>query len=101
MTEKHRELRDLILPVMEAYVTRISLFGSVARGDDGPDSDIDVLVKLKPAADRPPLGLRWFELEEELSNRIGRPVEMVTEDALSPHFRPYVEEEAVVLYEEE
>jgi predicted nucleotidyltransferase len=57
-------------------------------------------VELKPLEQRPPLGLRWFALEEELSQRIGRRVELVSMKALSPHIRPYVKEDEVVIYEE-
>ena len=94
------ELRDKILPVLGPYVTRISLFGSMVRDETTLESDIDILVKLKSAGERPPLGLRWFDLEEELEHILGRPVDLVSESALSPYIRPYVEREKVVLYEE-
>lgn len=56
----------------------------MARGDDRPDRDLDVLVALKPPSDRPLLGLRGFELEQTLSERLGRPVELVTEEPPQP-----------------
>jgi hypothetical protein len=46
-------------------------------------------------------GLRWFALEQELTKQLGCPVDMVTENALSPHLRAFIEQEQVVLYEEE
>lgn len=94
-----RHLRDQMVPELKAYVTRITLFGSAVRGDGHPDSDLDVLVALKPPGERPPLGLRWFELEQTLTEKVGCPVELVTEDALSPHLRPYIDADRVVLYE--
>jgi predicted nucleotidyltransferase len=56
-------------------------------------------VSLKPPGERPIIGLRWFDLVDELSRVLDRPVDLVTEDGLSPFIRPYVEQEMVVLYE--
>jgi hypothetical protein len=47
------------------------------------------------------MGLRWFALEQALADRLGRPVELVTERALSPHIRPHVQTDRVLLYEDE
>jgi predicted nucleotidyltransferase len=93
-------LRDRIAPVLRPYASRVELFGSFARGEERPDSDIDLLVTLRPADQRPQLGLNWFGLEAELSELLGRRVEMVTEAALSRHVRPLIELDRVVLYEE-
>ena len=94
-------IRDDIVSLLRPYASRIELFGSVVRGDDAADSDIDILVTLRPEGERPRLGLRWFELEEEMRQRLGRPVEIVTERALSPHIRPFIEPDRRVIYEDE
>lgn len=99
MTPAHQHIRDQIVPLLAPYVSRIRLIGSVARGETRPDSDVDLLVTLKPSAEHPALGLRWFALEHELSEHLGRPVELITEAALSTHLRPFIEQDAVVLYE--
>jgi len=94
-------LRDIILTVLQPYqVKRVALFGSVVRGEDTPGSDVDILVALPPPGERPVIGLRWLDLAEELSVLLERPVDLVTEDGLSPYIRPYVEEEMVILYEQ-
>jgi len=98
--DKLKELREKVVPVLKPYVRRIAVFGSFARGEEGPESDIDLLVELKPSDRRPPLGLRWFGLEEELSQILGRKVELISARALSPYLRPYIEKELIVLYEE-
>jgi len=99
--EQVEELRERVLSVLLPWgVKRIAIFGSVVRGEDRPESDIDILVELKDPGSRPPIGLKWFGLEEELGRLLGREVELVSADALSPYVRPYVEEEMVVLYEE-
>ncbi|MEW6285589.1 MAG: nucleotidyltransferase family protein [Chloroflexota bacterium] len=97
---KFEELTKQIVPILKPYVSRISVFGSYVRGEETPESDIDILVRLKPADRRPRLGLKFFGLQDELKKLIGREVDLVTEEGLSPYIRPYIEKEKVVLYEE-
>ena len=68
-------------------IRRLALFGSVLRDDFGPDSDVDVLVEFH--AGRVP-GLAFFEMQEELSELIGRKVDLNTPGFLSRHFRDEV-----------
>jgi uncharacterized protein len=100
--EQFEELREKILPVLlPCGVKRIALFGSVVRGEDTSESDIDILVTLKPRSERPPLGLfKWIGLEEELSEKLSRKVDLISEDGLSPYIRPHADREKVILYEE-
>lgn len=58
-------------------IGRVRLFGSHARDEAGPDSDIDLIVELTR-----PLGLDYFRVENELSDKLGAKVEMTTEAAL-------------------
>jgi len=95
------QLRDIVAPALRPYASRIAVFGSWARGEAGAESDVDVLITLRPPDQRPPIGLRWFELEQQLGTQLGRPVELVTERALSPYLRPYVDADRVVLYEDD
>lgn len=78
------------------HVRRLALFGSVLRDDFGPDSDVDVLVEFEPG--HVP-GLAFFRLQQELSEILGRPVELHTPRFLSPHFRDRVLEQAEVQYD--
>ena len=89
-------LREKILPLLLPYgVERVALFGSIVRGDATEESDVDILV-----AFREPVGLLALaRLRRELSERLGRRVDLVTEGSLSRHMRPGVEGEKVVLYE--
>ena len=72
-------------------VRRLALFGSVLRDDFTPDSDVDVLVEFEPG--RTP-GLRFFLMQDELSELLGRRVDLNTPMCLSPHFRDEVLREA-------
>lgn len=78
------------------HIRRLALFGSVLRDDFGPASDVDVLVEFE-AGHTP--GLRFFALERELSDLLGRRVELHTPGFLSPHFRDEVIREARVEYD--
>jgi hypothetical protein len=72
-------------------VTDLALFGSTARGTARRDSDIDVLVSFSGVADSE----RFFGVQFYLEDLFGRPVDLVTDKALRPELRPYIEREAV------
>jgi predicted nucleotidyltransferase len=97
---KFAALRDAIVPILEPYgVKRIALFGSMARGEETPKSDIDILVDFEEPRRRP-LGLfEWGKLEDELRKRLGRKVDLISATALNKYIRPYVEKEMVILYD--
>ena len=99
MSEQLNRIKAEIIPLLAPYVSRVLLFGSVAREENGPNSDIDLLVTIRPPSERPVLGLQWFAIEQQLSLRLGRSVELISESALSRHLRPYIEKDCVVLYE--
>jgi len=79
------------------HIRKLALFGSVLRDDFGPESDVDVLVEFDP--NHIP-GLAFFGMEEELSEIIGRKVDLSTAGFLSPYFRDEVLKEAQVQYVE-
>ena len=72
------------------------MFGSALHGDQCPDSDLDVLVEFE-AGHTP--GFKFFDIEEELSEIIGRKVVLNTPGFLSRYFRDKVLAEAQVLYD--
>lgn len=75
----------------------MSFFGSVVRDDFGPGSDIDVLVEFDP--DYIP-GFDFFSMEVELSQLLGRQVDLQTLNFLSPEIRPTVLTEAIPAYDQ-
>ncbi len=78
------------------HIRRLSLFGSVLRADFGPASDVDVLVEFEEG--HVP-GLRFFALQRELAEILGREVDLHTPGFLSPYFRSQVLQEAEVQYD--
>jgi hypothetical protein len=79
------------------HIKRLAIFGSVLRSDFRDDSDIDVLVEFDP--DHIP-GLAFFAMADELSEILGRKVDLNTPQCLSKYFRDRVLTEAVVQYVE-
>jgi uncharacterized protein len=99
--DKYAEIRRKAVPILKPYINRLAVFGSTVRGEATSNSDLDLLIKLKPSGKRPKLGLfKLMEIEEALKKKLGREIDLVTEDSLSPYIRPYVEKEKVVIYEE-
>ena len=72
-------------------VARLALFGSVVRDDAKVGSDVDVLV----AFDGPATSARYFGVQFYLEDLLGAPVDLVTDKALRPELRPFIEKEAV------
>ena len=77
----------------QAGILHLSLFGSVARGDADPDSDIDLAAEFDPAA-RMSL-IRLVGLERELSELFGRPVEILPEPVQKERLRVNLERDRV------
>jgi len=79
------------------HIRRLSLFGSVLRDDFRPDSDVDVLVTFEPGR---VIGLRIVDIENELSQLLGRRVDLVSEKYLNHRIRARVLASAEVQYVE-
>lgn len=86
--------RQALLEIAARHgASNLRLFGSVLRGEEHADSDIDFLVDI--AEDR---GFDdYLALAKEFESLLGRRVDLVTERSLSPFFRPYIEAEARAL----
>ena len=79
------------------HIRKLSLFGSVLRADFQPGSDVDVLVTFEPGH---VIGLRIVDIEDELSQLVGRRVDLVNEKYLNRRIRDRVLAAAEVQYAE-
>jgi predicted nucleotidyltransferase len=77
------------------HIRRLAFFGSVLRDDFTPDSDVDVLVEFEPG--KTP-GFAFFAMQDELSEILGRRVDLNTPNELSKYFRDEVLAEAEPVY---
>lgn len=78
-------------PVLRAW-----LFGSFARGEETPDSDIDILVDLDYSK---PVGLEFVQMQLDLMELLRKPIDLVSSRGLSKYIKPYIDKEKVLLYE--
>lgn len=92
-------LKDHELELKERGVAHAALFGSLARGEAGPKSDIDVLISFDPEA---PVTLwDYVSLKRTVSSmlkRAGRKIDVIDLDGMSKYVRPSVEREAVYAF---
>jgi len=89
-----RERRAEILSLARQHGARsVRIFGSVARGEAGPDSDVDFLVEMEPGRTLLDMGGLLMDLREVL----GRDVDVVTERSLNPRIRERVLKEVIAL----
>ena len=89
-----------IVPVIIRYletqpVEKAWLFGSFARGEETPKSDVDILVKLDYSKK---IGLGYFGMICDLEEQLGRKVDLVSDDGLKSFARPFVDKDKVLLY---
>lgn len=90
------ELRQKATPVLRQHGVRYAaVFGSVARGEDRPESDVDLLVRLG----RPMGMVGYMRLVENLESSLQRKVDVVTEQSLNEHLRPFVMRDLATIYE--
>ena len=87
-----------MIPVFEKYgVKKASLFGSLARGEDKPESDVDILVEFDRNR---PMGLfGYIRFGRELTKRAGRKVDVVSK--LNKHMAPYIKNDLRMIYGQE
>jgi hypothetical protein len=90
------ELKEKARPILEEYgVTYAAVFGSLARGEDHPQSDVDILVRLG----RPTGMVGYMRLIESLEQCLHKKVDLVTEQGLNKYVRPYVLPSLKIIYE--
>ena len=89
-----KDNREEVFRIASIHGARnIRVFGSLARGEAGPDSDVDILVTLEPGRSL----LDIIAIKQELEDLLNCEVDVVTEAAISPYIREQVLKEAVSL----
>lgn len=78
-------------PVLKAW-----LFGSFSRGDERPDSDVDIIVLLDKSQ---PIGMKYFGMWRDLEDLLGRKVDLVSDGTLLPFARETANQDKILIYE--
>mgnify|MGYP006280591199 CR=1 FL=1 len=92
------QVKEVEKACRRAGVVRLEGFGSAARGEERPDSDVDLLVRFDSDLTDNAFNA-YFDLKEELERLFGQPVDLVCADALhNQAFRAAVEKEKTLLF---
>jgi uncharacterized protein len=90
-----KKIRESIVAILTRYdAERIAVFGSYARGDAGDHSDIDILVRFA----RPKSLIQIVQIEDEIRKSIHVKVDLVTENAVSPHIAGTIHRDEMVIF---
>ena len=90
------EVKSRTAPVFREFGVRYAaVFGSVARGEDRPESDVDLLVRLG----RPTGMVGYMRLIESLESCLDRKVDMLTEQSLNQYLQTYIARDLTKIYE--
>ncbi|MBI5474510.1 MAG: nucleotidyltransferase family protein [Ignavibacteriae bacterium] len=89
------DMRRVIVDFLKQHdARRISVFGSFARGEETEESDIDILVSFN----RDISFLDLVGLELELSDMLGKKVDLVMEGGVNPMLKPYIDRDIEIIY---
>jgi len=96
--------RERVLRLLRAHerdlrqrgITRLDLFGSVARGDAGSESDVDLLIEVVPESRFSLFDL--VDLQDELSAMLGRRVQLAFGSEMRPWLRAWIEDDRIEIF---
>jgi len=89
---------EIIISFLKKHgAIKIGIFGSIARGEERPDSDIDILVEFSEVKDL----LEFIGIGLDLGDILGKKIDLFTEENLRPIIKNSVMEDLVVIYDEE
>ena len=73
-------------------LSNIELFGSYARNEQNPESDIDVMVEFSE-----PIGIEFVDLLIELEAILGKPVDLINKKSIRPRLKPFIEPDLITV----
>lgn len=98
MSEEIQKIKKEVSPVLKKYpISYAGIFGSYARGEEKENSDVDIMIKLKPDS-----SFSLFDLigvENELAKKIGKKVDLATEKSIGKYIKNSVFRDLKQIYE--
>ena len=92
-----KEVKQKITPILDQYgVKKASVFGSVARGESRPDSDVDILVEFE----KTPSLVEFIKMENDLQEALNKKVDIVVKGSEKLLIRPFIYKDIINLYEQ-
>lgn len=89
------EIKQKIKPILEQHgVEYAAIFGSAARGEEKPDSDIDIVCKFRG----PATFSAYLSLDNALRHALGKDIDLLTEGSVNKLLRPYIEKDLQIVY---
>lgn len=96
MSNKLTQIKETVTPIFKQYgISQAGGFGSYARGDERPGSDIDFLIHLGKPIDL----IQFIRLKAELEAALGKAIDLVTDDTIIPYFEPDIKKDLINIYE--
>jgi uncharacterized protein len=90
------QLKPKIIEALKQYDPQvIAVFGSYARGEQTPNSDIDLIVRFGV-----PLGFRFFGIPDALEKELGVKVDLMTPEGVNKHVLPYIKKDLKIIYQD-
>ncbi len=95
MSEELEKIKKIAVPILQKNgVEFAGVFGSVARGEQTENSDVDILVKFSGM----PTFVGYLRLDEDLRKGLKRDIDLITEGAVNKFLRPQIEKDLKIIY---
>jgi uncharacterized protein len=89
------EIEKLCKYFSHTETKKASIFGSYARGQAGASSDLDILIEFEPSISL----LTFVKYKRELEKLLGKKVDLLTPNSISPHILPKIQKDLKLIYE--
>jgi len=94
LTKKQQQ--SIVQKLMPYKPAQIGIFGSYARGKEGEESDLDLLVSLKERINL----FELLDLEEEINAMLGVEVDLVTDKSINKYMEPYIRKDIIYIFDD-
>jgi predicted nucleotidyltransferase len=92
-----KAITEDVKPILMQYDVKFAgIFGSYARGDEKPSSDVDILIDFN----KPISFVEFFNMKESISEKLEKEVDIVSAKSILPYFKDYINKDLKIIYGE-